>query len=90
MAYIRSCKRKYNTRSHSRKDKPLNEQTMSEKLQIGLGRYVHDVQYSQTYDELDSERNVCFRIIHHKSENTAHHTRIFLIQFEAFLTWFVH
>ena len=58
MAYIRSCNRKYNTRSHSRKDKPLNEQTMSENLQIGLGRYVHDVQYSQTYDELDAERNV--------------------------------
>ena len=58
MTYIRSCKRKYNTRSHSRKETPLNQQTMSEMLQIGLGRYVPDVQYSQTNDELDSERNV--------------------------------
>ena len=39
------------------KTKTSSSSNHSDKFQIGLGRYVHGMQYSQTYDELQSSSN---------------------------------
>ena len=47
-------KYQYNTQSRVVKQKSAHVETISEKLQIGLGRYVHDVQFSQPNDVAES------------------------------------